>query len=312
MRNTIGVDISKDTLDAYALASQTHRQFTNDGCGHRALRTWALDQCAELIVFEPTGRYHRAFERGLAAIGLAYAAVNPLQARRFAEAMAGRPAKTDRADAAFLARMGAALEVQADVPRPENILLLSELLSARHALVQDRSAAEARREEATLALIRCQLDARLRQIKGHLDKIDAEIEGKIAADTALARRREILLSIPGIGPVSAALLVIAMPELGSVDAKAAASLAGLAPITRQSGRWRGQSRIGGGRSLVRNGLYMPTLTAVRYNADLKDFYARLIDCGKPQKVAITAAMRKLLILANALLKKDKMWEPGHA
>ena len=212
------------------------------------------------VVFEPTGPYHRAVERALGASGVPFIKVNPRQARRFAEAT-GKLAKTDRLDAALLARMGSLLELEARPARSE---------------------------------------------------VEAAILQIVEAVASLADRFAILISIPGVSNITAFALLIAMPELGSLEAGQAANLAGLAPIARQSGRWTGRSFIRGGRADVRQALYMPALVAARFNPDMKVKYAHLIETGKPAKVALTAIMRKLVVLANAALKANRTWTPRTA
>ena len=307
---TIGVDISKDRLDVYRLPDGERRQFGNDAGGHKALIAFAGKGVARLV-FEPTGPYHRAFEAALAKKGLPLVKVNPRQARRFAQA-AGKLAKTDRIDAANLARMGAALELEARPPRPENLNELKELHVAREALIKDRTAAKNREKQIALPLLKRQNAQRLAQIERQIEAIEAGIEARLSADPALARKRAILTSIPSLSKITAFALLIEMPELGSLDGKQAASLAGLAPMTRQSGRWTGRAFMSGGRASVRRALYMPALVAARFNQDLKAKYQQLIQAGKPPKLAIAAIMRKLLVLANALLKGDRCWTPKPA
>ncbi|MFM7417421.1 MAG: IS110 family transposase, partial [Alphaproteobacteria bacterium] len=259
------------------------------------------------VVYEPTGRYHRTLERALAAAGMPIAKVNPRQARRFAEAT-GNLAKTDALDAAMLTRMGAVLSLEAR-PVPSAIINeLRDLRTARNALIKDQVAAQTRAKAITLPLLKRQNAARLKQIEAQREAVDAAINALIQGDPDLAQRFAILCSIPGIAEVSAAMLLIEMPELGSLDEKQIAALAGLAPIARQSGNWKGKSFIRGGRQQVRQGLYMPALVAIRFNADLKTKYEQLIKAGKAPKQAITAIMRKLIILANALLKKGRKWQ----
>ena len=235
------------------------------------------------------------------------AKVNPRQARRFAEAT-GNIAKTDALDAAMLTRMGAVLSLEAR-PVPSGIINdLRDLRTARNALIKDQVAAQTRAKAITLHLLKRQNAARLKQIEAQREAVDAEINALIQGDPDLAQRFAILCSIPGIAEVSAAMLLIEMPELGSLDEKQVAALAGLATIARQSGNWKGKSFIRGGRQQVRQGLYMPALVAIRFNADLKAKYEQLIKAGKAPKQAITAVMRKLIILANALLKKGRQWQ----
>ena len=303
---TIGIDISKDHLDVHRLPGDERRRFDNSKAGHKALIRWIGDTPAR-IVYEPTGHYHRALERALAAAGVPIAKVNPRQARRFAEAT-GNLAKTDALDAAMLTRMGAVLSLEAR-PVPSAIINdLRDLRTARNALIKDQVAAQTRAKAITLPLLKRQNAARLKQIEAQREAVDAEINTLIQGDPDLAQRFAILCSIPGIAEVSAAMLLIEMPELGSLDEKQVAALAGLAPIARQSGNWKGKSFIRGGRQQVRQGLYMPALVAIRFNADLKAKYEQLIKAGKAPKQAITAVMRKLIILANALLKKGRKWQ----
>jgi transposase len=302
----IGIDISKDHLDVHRLPGDERRRFDNSKAGHKALIRWIGDTPAR-VVYEPTGYYHRALERALAAAGMPIAKVNPRQARRFAEAT-GNIAKTDALDAAMLTRMGAVLSLEAR-PVPSGIINdLRDLRTARNALIKDQVAAQTRAKAITLPLLKRQNAARLKQIEAQREAVDAEINTLIQGDPNLAQRFAILCSIPGIAEVSAAMLLIEMPELGSLDEKQVAALAGLAPIVRQSGNWKGKSFIRGGRQQVRQGLYMPALVAIRFNADLKAKYEQLIKAGKAPKKAITAVMRKLIILANALLKKDRQWQ----
>ncbi len=305
--STIGIDISKDTLDAYRMADGASRRFANDKTGHRALIAWIGGE-AERVVFEPTGPYHRAFERALANAGLPLVKVNPRQARRFAEAT-GKLAKTDRLDAALLARMGALLALEA---RPVCSLVLAELKElhvAREALVRDRTAARNRAKALTLTMLKRQNALRLEQIERQTGAVEAEIKTRIEANPELAQSFAILTSIPGVSRLTAFALMIEMPELGTLEPAKAASLAGLAPIARQSGRWTGRAFIRGGRASVRTGLYMPALVAARFNPDMQAKYAHFIAAGKPAKVALTAIMRKIVVLANALLKARRKWTP---
>lgn len=305
MNDTIGVDISKPTLDAFRLRTREHRQFPNDRAGCAALIRW-IGASTVRVVFEPTGPYHRLFEASLVAAGIEAVKVNPRSSRRFAEAT-GELAKTDRIDAAILARMGAVLDLEGRPAKTETLHDLRELGVARQALVKDRIAASNREQIAVNPVIKRQLRARLKQIGIQLKEIDAAIATLVDTDPGLSRRRDVLASIPGIGTITAMAILIEMPELGTLDNKQAASLAGLAPMIRQSGTWSGRARIRGGRRSLRTALYMPALVALRFNPDLKQKYQALKDAGKPSKVAITAIMRKLLVLANALLRDDRKW-----
>jgi len=307
---TIGVDVSKDGLDVYRHPDGDERRFANNAAGHKALIRW-IGGKVDRIVFEPTGPYHAALERALAKAGLPVAKVNPRQARRFAEAT-GKLAKTDRLDAALLARMGALLQLEIRPACTDVIAELRQLHIAREALIKDRTAAKNRGKAISLAVLKRQNTERLKHIKRQIVAIDAEIEHRIEIDAELAHRFEILTSIPGVARLTAFVLLIEMPELGTMEAGQAASLSGLAPVARQSGRWTGKAFIRGGRANVRQALYMPALVAMRFNPDLKAKYTQLVAAGKPAKVAITAIMRKIIVMANALLKAGRQWTPKMA
>jgi transposase len=306
MNDTIGIDVSKDTLDTYWLSKRKHKQFTNNKAGLRKLICWVRQAEASLVVFEATGVYHRLLEVSLAAHGFAFARVNPRQARRFAEGT-GTLAKTDRVDAAMLARMGSLLELQADKPKSETLHNLKGMTTARQALIKDRTAARARLNTATYPLLIKQATLRLRQVERDIAQVDAAIETTISGDKTLSEKADILVSIPGIAKITAFAMLIEMPELGSLSGKQAASLAGLAPISRQSGKWQGKERIQGGRACLRRAIYLPAVVAARFNPDMKAKYHELIAKGKCKKLAITAVMRKLVVMANALLRDGRKW-----
>ena len=257
-------------------------------------------------MFEATGAYHRELEAALAARNIAFAKVNPRQARRFAEA-SGRLAKTDHVDAAMLAKMGAVLDLQRQKPKSEILNILRELITARRALMKDKVAAKTRLQTTKQPLLKKQINARLKQITAQIQEVDAAIADNVAQDQELSNKLAILTSIPGIAETSAFSIIIEMPELGTLEGKQVASLAGLAPMSRQSGKWQGKERIQGGRTFLRRAIYMPALVATRYNPDLKAKYDQLVRAGKPGKVAITAIMRKLIVMANALLRDGRKW-----
>lgn len=305
---TIGIDVSKDWLDAHRWPDGAGGRFANNRKGHKTLIRWIGQAPVARVVFEPTGAYHRELARALAEAGLPAAAVNPWQARRFAEAT-GKRAKTDRIDAATLARLGALLEPEARALPSPGVEALRELRLARAALIRDRTAARNRAPHLTLALVRRQNARRLAAIERDLLAANQAIAALVERDPRLSRAAAILVSIPGISAVTAAAVLAEMPELGSLEPAAAASLGGLAPMTRQSGNWHGRAAIRGGRAGLRRALYMAALTASRFNPDLTAIFNRLVAAGKAPKLALTAVMRKLLLLANALLRDDREWSP---
>lgn len=277
---TIGIDISQKTLDAHAHPSGNRRQFANSASGFAALIAWLGNWTIDRIAYEATGTYHRALEQAIAAWPLVK--INPLRARRFAQAT-GTLAKTDRIDAVILARMAATLQPDIRPVRSKALLQLAELMNARDGLMRDRTALKNREKNLTIALLKRQAKQRLDQIARQIETIDAQAQTLIDADPDLVRKRDIIASIKGVGPITPAYLVATMPELGTLENKQAASLAGLAPVTRQSGQWKGKSHIQGGRANVRQALYMPALVAARFNPDLKAKYTALIAPENPPK-----------------------------
>ena len=305
--HTIGIDISKSHLDAFRLEDETAQRFENTSRGFRALIKWLGAIPVARIVFEPTGPYHRALEKALSG-KVPLVKVNPLQARRFAQSC-GTRAKTDAVDARILARMGAALALEPDAPISEKLHDLRDLQVARTGLVKERTRLRNRGQVQTIPVLKRQTKARLALLERQISELDKEIAKHIADDQPTARKRDILCSIPGLGPIASALILTFLPEIGTLDRKKAGSLAGLVPYSRESGQWKGKSFISGGRKPLRDALYMPALVAMRFNPDLKAKYTALREAGKPAKVAIVAIMRNLLETANALVKADRLWVP---
>ena len=308
---TVGVDISKLTLDVYLHPQAIARQFPNTAAGIKALLAWLGQTSVHRVIFEPTGACHRGLERQLGDAGVPMVKINPFQARRFAEAI-GQRAKTDAVDAAMLARFGALDALQTRPVVSQTISDMKELLVARRGLVKDRVAAANRNHVLRSPLLRRLADQRLRQVERQIAVIDAELRALCRADAELKARLDILVSIPAIGEATALTMLIEMPELGTMDNKCVASLAGLAPIARDSGQHSGKRFIRAGRAHLRQALYMPALVAIRFNADMKAKYQAMRAAGKPPKVAITAVMRKLAILANVLLREQRSWTPKAA
>lgn len=306
-QDTIGIDISKDHLDAHRRGTGQHTRVPNSTTGFRTLVRWIGGDLPDLVVFEPTGPYHRAFEAAFAT-RLPLVKVNPLQARRFAQAQ-GTRAKTDAVDARMLAMMGAALALEPDQPTSQHQREINELQVVRRSLVRDRTRLMNRLKTQTLALTKAQTRARIAQAERQIKVLNAELDTRLRACPQRARSLDILVSIPGISVITARAILADCPEIGALRAKQAAALAGLAPMSRSSGKWQGKERIQGGRKPLRDALYMPSLVAMRHNPDLARKYRQMIDAGKPHKLAITALMRKLIILANTLIKEDRTWAP---
>ena len=305
--DNIGIDISKHFLDAHRLSDGDIATFPNTSGGFRALAAWLGRDMPARVVFEATGPYHRSFERAFSG-KFPLVKVNPLQARRFAQAC-GTRVKTDAVDARMLASFGRALSLEPDQPVDEEQFDLRELFSARGALIKDRTRLINRLQTQTLALIKRQTKARIDQLTRQLQALQHAINERLQDCPNRARANAILRSIPGIGEVAASTILIEMPEIGTLRKKKAASLTGLAPMTQQSGKWQGKARIQGGRKPLRDALYMPALVATKHNPDMRDKYKAMLNQGKPKKVALTAIMRKLIELANALVKADRIWMP---
>jgi transposase len=308
---SVGVEIAKDPLDVHCHPAGRVRRFAHDARGCAALIAWLKGFRVARRAFEPTGAYHRAFERRRAEAALPLVKVNRRQARRFAEAI-GRHAKTDAVDAAMLARFAALLEPPVRPVVSATLDAMKELQVARRALVKDRIAARNRDPTHRSPLLKRPARARRRQIERPIAALDAALHAQLAADPALPARVAILLSIPGVGDATAFAMLVEMPELGALEHQGAASLAGRAPIAHDSGRHHGKRFIRGTRAPLRQALYMPALVAVRFDAAMKAQYEALLAAGKAPKVARIAIMPKLLILANALLRDGRTRTPKPA
>lgn len=307
---TIGVDVSKDTLDVHLHPDGLHRQFSNDTPGFRAILDWVEGQPVSRLVFEASGAYHRAFERAMGEAGIALCKVNPARARRFAEAT-GQSAKTDRIDAAMLAELGRCLKPTTRPVRSQARDTLAGLHKRRDQLVQQRAAETVRLGE-TAGLpeaVRANLIAHLDWLKAAIKALQDEIDALIQNETELAGQARLMTSTPGIGPVTATTLLALMPELGQRSSGTIAALAGLAPFNCDSGLHKGVRRIRGGRPRVRRALYMAALAAARANTRYRAVFNRLVNAGKPKKLALIAVARKLLVTLNAMLRDQKPYAP---
>ena len=278
----------------------------NTAAGIAAFRKRLTGFARPQVVCEATGRYGRLLAREMGDAGIAMSIVNPRQVRDFARAT-GQLAKTDALDAGIILRFACAMKPLQTLPTPVNQARLAEQVRRRQQLV-DMLAVEKQRlsgldDVDALASIRDHLTF----LKGQIRQCDARIKAEIEADEKLARKAVLLESIPGVGATTAGVLIAELPELGIADKKQIAALVGVAPMNRDSGQWRGQAHITGGRLSVRCSLYMATLPAIRFNPAIRDFYQHLRSEGKAPKVAITAAKRKLLIIANAIIQQGRPW-----
>jgi transposase len=307
----VGIDTSKAWLDVYLHPIGRAFRIANTKDGLRCLCRDLQGLGVELIVIEATGKLHRLAHRVLGAAGFAVAVVNPYRSRKLADAL-GQLAKTDAIDARMLALHAQMINPQATPVPPKSLAELQELVLARQSLIAGRTALANRLTAAESPVLKRLLKRQLALAERQLIELEKAIAALIAAEQRLKRRCEILTSIKGIGPVAAATLVACLAELGLLSGGQIALLAGVAPVNCDSGEMRGKRHIRGGRAHVRKVLYMAAIAAARSNPDMKTFYTRLRAAGKAAKVALTAVMRKLVILANTLIREDRHWQPKWA
>jgi len=298
----LGVDVSKEALDVHFLSQSL--TLPNSAAGiRRLLKLIAKHSGTMQVICEATGGYERALTKALHLKAVRLSVVNPRLPRDFARAH-NRLAKTDRIDAAMLAAFGAAMQ-PALTPAPNpSTERLAALVSQRDALVEERARHKTRLRQTTDRWLREQTERIITHFVTEITKLEAVMRKLVEADADLAKKTARLDEAAGIDWRSAISLCAHMPELGTLKREQAAALAGLAPFNRDSGQWRGQRRISGGRAPVRRTLYLASLTAARKNTILKIFYQRLRSAGKPAKLALTAVARKLLVLLNAALKNN--------
>ena len=312
IRVYVGIDVCKGWLDVYLHPIGHSLRVANDAAGLKRLKRELARYEVVLVVLEATGKHHRLAQRHLHAAGTPVAVVNPLRSRLFAEAK-GALAKTDAIDARLLAVMAETFAPRATPPLPQAVEELQEIVRARAAAVADRTALLNQRAEARVRLLKVELGRRIAALDRSIARLEGAMQAIVASDPVLARRLEILLSIPGIGPIAALGLMAGLAEeLGARSSKQIAMLSGLAPVACDSGDRTGLRHIRGGRGQVRTAVYFAALSAARYNAGLRGVYQRLIAAGKRPKVALVAIMRKLVILANTLVREDRLWQPNPA
>jgi transposase len=303
----IGIDVSKDKLDVHVLPAKTAFAVPRTGAGIEELigRLAALNP--SVVAVEATGGFETIVAAGLAGAGLPLVVVNPAQVRAFAKAV-GQRAKTDPIDAALIARF--ARDTKPEVrPLPDAATRLLADLVARRRQIVEMMAAEGQRGRRVDHKRVAKSIARVRKtLEAELAELDQEIGDQVRGSPVWREKEDLLVSVPGVGPVVARTLLAELPELGSLDRREIAALAGLAPFTRQSGRWRGRSFIGGGRVSVRTVLFPAAMTAARYNPQLKEFRDRLVQAGKPKMVALVAVARKLLTILNAIIRDNRPWQ----
>jgi transposase len=304
-RPYVGIDVSQATLDVAVSPTGEQWQFTNDQAGSAQLIERLRTLQPERIVLEATGGYELAAVAALGVAGLPVVVVNPRQVRDFARAT-GQLAKTDALDARVLALFAARIQPQLRPLPDATTRELSAVLARRRQLIDMRTA-EANRLKIALEAVRGDIREHLRYLDKRIKELDRELHERLRASPLWREKDNLLRSIPGVGPILTTTLLADVPELGTTGHKQVVALVGLAPLNRDSGRWRGKRSIWGGRGHVRAVLYMATLTAVRLNPVLKALYDRLLRAGKPRMLAIVACMHKLLRICNAVLTNQTPW-----
>ncbi|UED32489.1 IS110 family transposase [Rhizobium ruizarguesonis] len=308
MEIVVGIDVSKERLDVAILPQEEVFAVGNDHAGIDELVERLKGIGVDAIALEATGGFEMLAVAGLsAAAGLTVLVVNPAQVRAYAHAI-GRRAKTDPIDAAVIAAFVLATKPEIRPLRDAETQALSELVARRRQIVQMVVAEENRLRMALAKQAQKSIKRLLKALRRELESLDADLDSHIRKSPVWRVREALLTSVPGVGATTARTLLAELPELGSLDRRQIASLAGLAPWTRQSGKWKGKSFIGGGRGKVRAVLFMAALVASRYNPDLKAFRDRLVAAGKPKIVATVATMRKLLTILNAIIRDGRPWQ----
>jgi transposase len=303
----VGIDVSKDRLDIAVRPSGLAFAVARNGAGLEQLVTRLRELSPSIVAIEATGGFETVVAAALASAGLPVAVVNPAQIRAFAKAINQR-AKTDAIDAAVIAHFAQATGLEPRAVPDEATRLLADLVARRRQIVEMIGAERQREKRVAVARLRKSIARLLKALEKELASLDADIDDAVRGSPVWREKEDLLASVPGVGPVIARTLLAELPELGQLDRKEIAALAGLAPFTRQSGQWRGKSFIGGGRTVVRTVLFMGAMVAKQHNPILKAFFDRLVAAGKPKMVALIAVARKLLTILNAMVRDKRKWQ----
>jgi transposase len=306
----VGIDVAKDRLDVAVRPGGETFALPREEKGLEQLVARLRQVGPQLVVLEATGGFETVVASALAAAGIAVAVVNPRQVRDFARAI-GRLEKTDRLDAAAIAHFAEAIRPQ---PRPlpdRDSERLQSLVTRRRQVVEMIAAERNRKAASRDPRVIKRIERHIAFLKAELAGIEGDLDDAVRSSPAWRATEDLLVSVPGIGKTVARTLIAELPELGRVDRRAIAKLGGVAPVARDSGKMRGRRRIAGGRASVRCALYMAALVASRYNPPLRALYRRLLAAGKLKKVALTALMRKLLTVLNAMLRDRRPWTVDH-
>jgi transposase len=304
-QSIVGIDVSKDRLDVHVLPSGEAWAVSRDAAGLAEL-------CQRLagvgiVVLEATGGYETIVVASLSSTGLPVVVVNPAQVRAYAKAL-GQRAKTDSIDAHVIARFAEATKPEVRPLPDQATRLLADLLARRRQIVEMMVSENQRLQRTEVPRVRKSIERLLAALKRELGGVDHDIDDSVRGSPVWRQKEDLLVSVPGIGRIIARTVVADLPELGTLGRKQIGALVGLAPFVRQSGQWKGQARIGGGRPTVRTVLFLGAQVAKRHNPVLKAFYQRLLAAGKPKMVATIAVAHKLLSILNAILRDRKPWQ----
>ncbi|MGZ6870222.1 MAG: IS110 family RNA-guided transposase [Frankiaceae bacterium] len=303
----VGIDVAKDRLDVHVRPGGESFAVARDGDGLASLVERLKGLAPVLVVLEATGGFEVTVAAAVGSAGLPLAVVNPRQIRDFARAT-GQLAKTDALDAAAIAHFAEAIHPE---PRPlpdAQARDLGELIARRRQVIEMMVAERNRGRQVQSARLKKRIDRHLAALQKELTEIETDLDDSIRGTPIWREAEDLLKSVPGIGDATARTLLADLPELGTLDRKQIAALVGVAPFNRDSGTMRGKRTVWGGRAAVRATLYMAALVASRWNPVIAAFYRRLRDAGKPAKVALTACMRKLLVILNAMLRDRRPWQ----
>lgn len=302
----IGIDVSKDMTDVAVRPTGEEKTFGHTEEGLSQMADWVRSRRPALIVLEATGGLEKGPVCALVSRGLTPVIMNPRQIRDFAKAT-GTLAKTDKIDARIIAQFAESVKPEVR-PLPTTEMQELEALNARRRQLVEMLTAEKNRRSTAPAWIRKEIDVHIRWLEKNLEKVNKDLDKRIKNSPLWREKDQLLRSTPGVGPVMSKTALSDLPELGTLDRKEIAALVGVAPLNRDSGRFRGRRMIWGGRRCVRNALYMSTLSAIRFNPVIRNFYEHLRAAGKPFKVAMTACMRKLLVILNTMIKNRTPWQ----
>lgn len=301
----VGIDISKDWLDVAVHEQKEGWRVSNEEAGISVLVKRLKKLKPGLIVLEPTGGFEMLVVAELSQAGLPVAVVNAKRVRDFAKST-GQFAKTDKLDARVLARFAAAIRPEVRSLKSAEEEQLTALLTRRRQVL-DMLTIEKNRLVTVRAKLSIEIEAHIHWLSNNLQELDQQIEDFVKGSPIWKEKDALLQSVPGVGPVTSATLLGMLPELGLLNRQEIAALVGVAPVNKDSGRKQGKRRIFGGRADVRSVLYMAALAAKKHNPFIRTFYTRLLQHGKEKKVALTACMRKLLVILNAMVRSNQPW-----